>query len=162
MILIVPLVLLFSILRVEAMGLDVNVFTQVGFIVLIGLACKNAILIVEFAKQRQENGESSASAVAAARNRLRPIMMTSFAFILGVTPLVYADGNADGTCPTRALPQFRRPKTRAHTEYLSRAKLSVALARTFFRLFKLRLVAVFEPFEFAAFNARADKRFDAL
>lgn len=92
-ILIVPLVLLFSILGVEAMGLDVNVLTQVGFIVLIGLACKNAILIVEFAKQRQENGESSASAVAAAaRNRLRPILMTSFAFILGVTPLVYANG----------------------------------------------------------------------
>ena len=92
-ILIVPLVLLFSILGVEAMGLDVNVLTQVGFIVLIGLACKNAILIVEFAKQRQENGESSASAVAAAaRNRLRPILMTSFAFILGVTPLVYASG----------------------------------------------------------------------
>ena len=92
-ILIVPLVLLFSVLGVEAMGLDVNVLTQVGFIVLIGLACKNAILIVEFAKQRQEHGEECASAVSnAARNRLRPIIMTSMAFILGVLPLVLANG----------------------------------------------------------------------
>ena len=85
--------LLFSVLGVEAMGLDVNVLTQVGFIVLIGLACKNAILIVEFAKQRQEGGEECASAVSnAARNRLRPIIMTSMAFILGVLPLVLANG----------------------------------------------------------------------
>ena len=67
--------------------------TQVGFIVLIGLACKNAILIVEFAKQRQEAGEDVVGAVSnAARNRLRPILMTSFAFILGVLPLVLARG----------------------------------------------------------------------
>ena len=90
-ILIVPLVLLFSVSGVRAMGMDINVMTQVGFIVLIGLACKNAILIVEFAKQRQENGENIVDAVSlAARNRLRPILMTSFAFILGVTPLVLA------------------------------------------------------------------------
>ena len=90
-ILIVPLVLLFSVSGVRAMGMDINVMTQVGFIVLIGLACKNAILIVEFAKQRQETGEILVDAVSlAARNRLRPILMTSFAFILGVTPLVLA------------------------------------------------------------------------
>lgn len=92
-ILIVPLVLLFSVLGVRACGMDINVMTQVGFIVLIGLACKNAILIVEFAKQRQEKGEAVNSAVSsAAKNRLRPILMTSFAFILGVTPLVVANG----------------------------------------------------------------------
>ena len=90
-VLIVPLVLLFSVLGVEALGLDVNVLTQVGFFVLIGLACKNAILIVEFAKQRQESGQNCADAVSeAARNRLRPIIMTSMAFILGVTPLMLA------------------------------------------------------------------------
>ena len=92
-ILIVPLVLLFSILGVRGLGMDINVMTQVGFIVLIGLACKNAILIVEFAKQRQETGEDVVGAVSnAARNRLRPILMTSFAFILGVLPLVLARG----------------------------------------------------------------------
>ena len=92
-ILIVPLVLLFSVLGVRGLGMDINVMTQVGFIVLIGLACKNAILIVEFAKQRQEAGEDVVGAVSnAARNRLRPILMTSFAFILGVLPLVLARG----------------------------------------------------------------------
>lgn len=89
-ILVVPLVLLFAIVAVLARHLDNNLMTQVGFIVLIGLACKNAILIVEFAKIRQEKGEDAASAVsAAASNRLRPILMTSFAFILGVVPLAY-------------------------------------------------------------------------
>lgn len=89
-ILVVPLVLLFAIVAVLARHLDNNLMTQVGFIVLIGLACKNAILIVEFAKIRQEKGEDATSAVsAAASNRLRPILMTSFAFILGVVPLAY-------------------------------------------------------------------------
>lgn len=89
-ILVVPLVLLFAIAAVLARNLDNNLMTQVGFIVLIGLACKNAILIVEFAKIRQEHGEDAASAVSSAsRNRLRPILMTSFAFILGVVPLAY-------------------------------------------------------------------------
>lgn len=89
-ILVVPLVLLFAIAAVLARNLDNNLMTQVGFIVLIGLACKNAILIVEFAKIRQERGEDAASAVSSAsRNRLRPILMTSFAFILGVVPLAY-------------------------------------------------------------------------
>ena len=89
-ILVVPLVLLFAICGVLARHLDNNLMTQVGFIVLIGLACKNAILIVEFAKIRQEKGEDAAAAVASAsQNRLRPILMTSFAFILGVVPLAY-------------------------------------------------------------------------
>ena len=90
-ILVVPLVLLFAMAGVLYRGMDNNIMTQIGFVVLIGLACKNAILIVEFAKQRQEKGEEVVHAVSmAARNRLRPILMTSFAFILGVVPLAYA------------------------------------------------------------------------
>src|SRR5207244_3699000 len=74
-------------------GLSVTIFTQIGFIVLVGLACKNAILIVEFAKQQQEAGKDrKEAAVEACRLRLRPILMTSFAFILGVVPLVVASG----------------------------------------------------------------------
>ena len=74
-------------------GMDNNIFTQIGFIVLVGLASKNAILIVEFAKQRQEHGLNQFEAVIdAARVRLRPILMTSFAFILGVFPLVISQG----------------------------------------------------------------------
>ncbi|PWM29251.1 MAG: hydrophobe/amphiphile efflux-1 family RND transporter [Verrucomicrobia bacterium] len=93
-ILVVPLVLLFAISGVLLRGMDNNIMTQVGFVVLIGLACKNAILIVEFAKQRQERGEEVVSAVSAAsKNRLRPILMTSFAFILGVVPLAYGTGS---------------------------------------------------------------------
>ena len=73
--------------------MDNNIFTQIGFIVLVGLASKNAILIVEFAKRRQESGISFFdAAVEASRIRLRPILMTSFAFIMGVFPLVIATG----------------------------------------------------------------------
>jgi multidrug efflux pump len=73
--------------------MEVNILTQIGFVVLVGLASKNAILIVEFAKQRQESGEPRFQAtVEASRLRLRPILMTSFAFILGVVPLVIATG----------------------------------------------------------------------
>ena len=73
--------------------MDINIFVQVGFVVLVGLASKNAILIVEFARDRQQEGASPFdAAVEAATVRLRPIMMTSFAFILGVLPLVIADG----------------------------------------------------------------------
>src|SRR5258707_14000843 len=73
--------------------MDVNIFVQVGFVVLVGLAAKNAILIVEFARDRQLEGASRfEAAVEAARVRLRPIIMTSFAFILGVFPLVIAQG----------------------------------------------------------------------
>ena len=72
---------------------DVNVFTQVGFVVLIGLACKNAILIVEYAKQQHESGVPRFQAtLEACALRLRPIIMTSFAFILGVVPLVLSTG----------------------------------------------------------------------
>jgi multidrug efflux pump len=92
-ILIVPMCLLSAIGGVWLRGLDNNIFTQIGFVVLVGLACKNAILIVEFAKQRQDAGLSkSEAAVEASRLRLRPILMTSFAFIFGVVPLVFARG----------------------------------------------------------------------
>ena len=73
--------------------MEVNIFTQIGFVVLVGLASKNAILIVEFAKQRQEEGVDAREAtLEASRLRLRPILMTSFAFIFGVLPLVVATG----------------------------------------------------------------------
>ncbi len=92
-ILVVPLVLLFAVGGVLSRGMDNNIMTQIGFIVLIGLACKNAILIVEFAKQRQERGEEIIHAVStASKNRLRPILMTSFAFVLGVAPLAFSSG----------------------------------------------------------------------
>ncbi|PJI88564.1 multidrug efflux RND transporter permease subunit [Sphingomonas koreensis] len=92
-ILIVPMTLLAAMLGVNFRGLDNNILTQIGLIVLIGLAAKNAILIVEFAKQAEERGATALqAAVEAARVRLRPILMTSFAFILGVLPLVTASG----------------------------------------------------------------------
>ena len=92
-ILVVPMCLLCSIAGVWFAKMDINIFTQVGFVVLVGLACKNAILIVEFAKAQRETGipryEATLQAVTL---RLRPIMMTSFAFILGVLPLVLSEG----------------------------------------------------------------------
>jgi hydrophobe/amphiphile efflux-1 (HAE1) family protein len=92
-ILIVPMCLVASITGVILRGQDNNILTQVGFVVLIGLAAKNAILIVEFAKQLEDAGRSRwDAATEAARLRLRPILMTSFAFILGVAPLVWAIG----------------------------------------------------------------------
>ena len=92
-ILIVPMTLLSAITGVIATGGDNNIFTQIGLIVLVGLACKNAILIVEFAKDKQEEGMSPLDAVLeACRLRLRPILMTSFAFIMGVVPLVFSSG----------------------------------------------------------------------
>lgn len=92
-ILVVPMCLLSSVIGVAWVGLDINIFVQIGFVVLVGLASKNAILIVEFAKQLQESGKSAREAtVEACRMRLRPILMTSFAFILGVVPLVLAQG----------------------------------------------------------------------
>jgi multidrug efflux pump len=92
-ILIVPMCLLSAITGVWLRHMDNNIFTQIGLIVLVGLASKNAILIVEFAKQLEDTGQSiTDAAIEAARLRLRPILMTSFAFILGVVPLVLAQG----------------------------------------------------------------------
>ena len=92
-ILVVPMCLLSALVGLALAQYDVNIFVQVGFVVLVGLAAKNAILIVEFARDRQHEGASLFdAAVEAARERLRPILMTSFAFILGVFPLVIADG----------------------------------------------------------------------
>jgi hydrophobe/amphiphile efflux-1 (HAE1) family protein len=93
-VLIVPMCLLAAITGVLIDGGDNNIFTQVGLIVLVGLACKNAILIVEFAKHLQdEQGHDAVSAVLeAARLRLRPILMTSMAFVMGVVPLMLARG----------------------------------------------------------------------
>ena len=90
-ILVVPMCLLFSIAGVALAKMDINIFTQVGFVVLVGLACKNAILIVEFAKIQREAGQPRREAtLAACKLRLRPIIMTSLAFIIGVIPLVLA------------------------------------------------------------------------
>ena len=92
-ILVVPMCLLSSIAGVALTHSDINIFTQIGFVVLVGLACKNAILIVEFAKLKRDAGMSRREAtLEAVRLRLRPILMTSFAFILGVVPLVFSQG----------------------------------------------------------------------
>ena len=92
-ILVVPLCLLSAVVGVNIAGEDINIFTQIGFVVLVGLASKNAILSVEFAKQRRDAGESRRQAtMEACALRLRPIIMTSFAFILGVLPLLTGHG----------------------------------------------------------------------
>jgi HAE1 family hydrophobic/amphiphilic exporter-1 len=92
-ILIVPMCLLAAVVGIGLRGMDSNILVQIGFVVLIGLAAKNAILIVEFAKQAEEDGMSRMeAAVEAARVRLRPILMTAFAFIFAVVPLVIATG----------------------------------------------------------------------
>jgi multidrug efflux pump len=92
-ILVVPMCLLSSVIGVWLAGMDINIFVQIGFVVLVGLAAKNAILIVEFAKEKSAKGETPADAtVEACRLRLRPIIMTSLAFILGVVPLALAVG----------------------------------------------------------------------
>jgi HAE1 family hydrophobic/amphiphilic exporter-1 len=92
-ILVVPLALLGTVAAVALRGLDNNVYTQIGIVLIIALASKNAILIVEFARELRHKGKSVVEAAAeAARLRFRPILMTSFAFILGVWPLVIAKG----------------------------------------------------------------------
>ncbi len=92
-VLIVPMCLLAAVTGLIYRAMNVDILAQIGFVVLVGLAAKNAILIVEFAKQAEERGETPAEAATqAARTRLRPILMTSFAFILGVIPLLLATG----------------------------------------------------------------------
>ncbi len=92
-VLIVPMCLLASVTGLMFRGMPIDILAQIGFVVLVGLAAKNAILIVEFAHQAQDAGSApAAAAVSAARRRLRPILMTSLAFILGVAPLVVATG----------------------------------------------------------------------
>jgi multidrug efflux pump len=92
-ILVVPMCLLCSLAGVLGTGRDVNIFVQIGLVVLVGLACKNAILIVEYARQKQQEGQSRHEAtLGACRLRLRPILMTSIAFIIGVIPLAVASG----------------------------------------------------------------------
>jgi multidrug efflux pump subunit AcrB len=92
-VLIVPMCLLASVTGLLFRGMPIDILAQIGFVVLVGLAAKNAILIVEFARQKQSQGSVPAdAAVHAARTRLRPILMTSMAFILGVAPLVFATG----------------------------------------------------------------------
>ncbi|MFO1057340.1 MAG: multidrug efflux RND transporter permease subunit [Dongiaceae bacterium] len=92
-VLIVPMCLLASVTGLGARGLPIDILAEIGFVVLVGLAAKNAILIVEFARQDQARGADAAEAAArAAQTRLRPILMTSLAFILGVAPLVVATG----------------------------------------------------------------------
>ena len=92
-ILVVPMCLLSATIGVNLARQDINIFTQIGFVVLVGLASKNAILIVEFAKMKRESGESRRQAtLEACRLRLRPIIMISLAFILGVAPLMLATG----------------------------------------------------------------------
>jgi len=92
--LIVPMCLLAATVGVRIMGQDINILTQIGFVVLVGLAAKNAILIVEFARDIEQEGRPQLEAVIeACRLRIRPILMTSFAFILGVLPLVISSGS---------------------------------------------------------------------
>jgi multidrug efflux pump len=92
-ILVVPMCILCSVIGVLATHNSVNIFVQIGLVVLVGLACKNAILIVEFARELHEDGKTVFDAtLESCRLRLRPILMTSFAFILGVVPLVVASG----------------------------------------------------------------------
>jgi len=93
-VLIVPMCLLASATGLAFRGMPIDILAQIGFVVLVGLAAKNAILIVEFARQRQDHDGDTAeeAAIAAARIRLRPILMTSLAFILGVFPLAVATG----------------------------------------------------------------------
>ena len=113
MILIVPMCLVASISGVILRGMDNNILTQVGFVVLIGLAAKNAILIVEFARQLEDQGRNRfAAAVEAARLRLRPILTTSLAFIFGVVPLAWSVGAGAETAPGARYRGVRRDDRR--------------------------------------------------
>ncbi len=101
-ILVVPLGLLGAVAAVSLRGMDNNIYTQIGIVLIIALASKNAILIVEFAREIRNSGESiTEAAVRRLALRFRPILMTSFAFILGVVPLIIANGA--GAAGQRAL-----------------------------------------------------------
>src|SRR3954469_16757653 len=101
-ILVVPLALLGTVIAVAVRGMDNNIYTQIGIVLIIALASKNAILIVEFARELRSKGRPILeAAVESARLRFRPILMTSFAFILGIVPLVNAQGA--GAASRRAL-----------------------------------------------------------
>jgi len=92
-ILVVPTALIGVLAGLQLRGYDNNLYTQVGLVLMIALASKNAILVVEFARELKEHGLSTVeAALEATRRRLRPIIMTSFAFIMGVTPLLFAAG----------------------------------------------------------------------
>jgi len=115
-ILIVPMSVLAALIGVDLRGMDNNILTQIGLVVLIGLAAKNAILIVEFARHRQEHGENMLQAIVeSCRLRLRPILMTSFAFILGVVPLVIATGPVP-----KCVNPWGRPCSRHDRRYILR------------------------------------------
>ena len=102
-IMIVPMCLLAAIAGMWVVGSDNNIFSQIGLIVLIGLAAKNAILIVEFAKQLQDQGMPRFEAIVeSSKTRHRPILMTSFAFILGALPLIRGAGAGAGGCASRS------------------------------------------------------------
>lgn len=136
-VLVVPMCLLSSVIGIALSRMDINIFVQIGFVVLVGLASKNAILIVEFAKESQAGGKSKFDAtIEACRLRLRPIVMTSLAFILGVVPLVMATG---------AGAEMRRP--------LGIAVFSGMLGVTFFGIF---LTPVFY-YVFAKKNSESTK-----
>ena len=101
-IMVVPLALLGTVVAVAVRGMDNNIYTQIGIVLIIALASKNAILIVEFARELRAHGRSiTEAAIEASRLRFRPILMTSFAFILGIVPLVNASGA--GAASRRAL-----------------------------------------------------------
>ncbi len=137
-VLIVPMCLLAAITGVLLRGQDNNILTQIGLVVLVGLACKNAILIVEFAKQAEDQLglDRFAAAAHAAQLRLRPILMTSFAFILGVVPLVIASGagsearQALGTAVFAGMIGRHLLRLAVHAGVLRRLPASGALAPT--------------------------------
>ena len=123
-ILVVPMCLLCSIVAVLWAEMDVNIFTQVGFVVLVGLACKNAILVVEFARAQREAGKTRYEATLEACNlRLRPIVMTSFAFILGVRAAGGLGRGRGRNAPHAGHRRLRRHAGRHAVRHLSDARV---------------------------------------